>query len=145
MLSTFERSWLCKIEKDKNGVLPVMQITVPYATSTLAADSLYKSIEAHSFFEVTMVLFSLMHKSSELFKSDAFQLPFRLIDWIDDESDDANVKQKVSLKIPDFSHVNSLDIWSCKQGFLGNGRCGRVFIGFVNGIKVAVKVSFFIL
>lgn len=170
MLSTFERSWLCKIEKDENGILPEMQITVPYATSTLAVDELYTNIEAHSFFEVTMVLFSLMHKSNELFKTDVLQLPIQRVDEADDENDDVNDKNKDSdykppnnkikrsnsgrqhsprfsikknnssvtitpshstspiskpktfLKIPDFSHVNSLDVWSCKQGFLGSGR-----------------------
>jgi hypothetical protein len=216
MLSTFERSWICKIKHDDNGeALAEMQITEPYATSRLG-QNMYQNIKRHSLFEVIFVLFSLTHTSNDRFKinnSDEFLKRTNDKDYDDKKNDDDNEnidptfkptnKSKTTsnsvislsatrsrsgvsgttkksllpielitsyqqmtppnstshsashstshstsplsdtnLPMPDFSHVNSLKIWPWEQGFLAEGRCGQVFIGAVNGIKAAVKVSF---
>ena len=52
-------------------------------------------------------------------------------------------KQIWSLQMPDFSHVSSLKVCPGVPSFLGYGRCGKVFKGLVDGVRVAVKVSFF--
>jgi hypothetical protein len=54
-------------------------------------------------------------------------------------------KQETSLNMPSFDQVESFDVWSGKYAYLGGGRCGTVFMGAVNGKKVAVKVTIFIL
>ena len=153
ILSTFERSWICKIEKDENGkVKEMMQITGPYATSQAAADK-FEDIENQPFLKVAFVVFFLMHSSGEAFKAN-----YEIDDSIplagdSDDDQDPDFKspskssfsnQKTSLYMPTFEHVKSLDVWSGKYAFLGNGRCGKVFMGTVNGKKVAVKVNIFI-
>lgn len=209
MLTTFERSWICKVKYDDNGkALADMEITKPYATSPLG-QNLYQDIERHSLFQVIFALFSLTHTSDNRFKisnsNEFLELPHDK-DYDDNnddnENDDHDVKDPnfkptrtttsnsvislpatrsrsgvsgttkksllpielvqmtppnstshstshstsplsdMDLPIPDFSHVNSLKIWPWEQGFLAEGRCGQVFIGVVNGIRAAVKVSF---
>ena len=54
-------------------------------------------------------------------------------------------KQEMSLYMPSFDEVESFDVWSGEYAYLGTGRCGKVFMGTVNGKKVAVKVTIFIL
>jgi hypothetical protein len=57
ILSTFERSWICKIEKDENGKYKdMMKITGPYATSQSAAGK-FKDIEKQPFLKVAAVVF----------------------------------------------------------------------------------------
>ena len=57
ILSTLERSWICKIEKDKNGKLNhKMKITDPYATSQYAAKK-FKGLEKQPFLKVASVVF----------------------------------------------------------------------------------------
>ena len=59
ILSTFERSWICKIEKDKNGEFKdTMQITDPYGTSQHAAKK-FKDLENQPFLKVASVVFFL--------------------------------------------------------------------------------------
>lgn len=160
MLSTFERSWICKIKHDEKGkATSEMQITEPYATS-YREQNMNPGIERHSLFQVLFVLFSLMHTSNDRFKinnSDEFLKHANDKDY-DDNNDDkksllpiepvqmtsTSPLSDMDLPMPDFSHVNSLKIWPWEQGFLAEGRCGQVFIGAVNGIKAAaVKVIHF--
>jgi hypothetical protein len=148
VLSTFERSWICKIENDANSeALPEMQITEPYATSYLG-QRIYKDLERHSLYEVLFVLFSLMHESNNCFKINNCRC---ISDDKDKENNETTLTSNsvislpnyTTLQMPDFSHVNSLKILPWEQGFLAQSRCGKVFIGAVNGIKAAVKVISF--
>ena len=117
-----------------------MQITVPYATSHLG-QRIYKDLECHSLYEVVFVLFSLMHESNDRFKFNNYR---RISDDKDNENNEPTLTSNSStLQMPDFSHVNSLKILPWEQGFLAQSRCGKVFIGAVNGIKAAVKVISF--
>lgn len=200
MLSTFERTWICKIEKDMDGkVQDKMHIAGPYATSKAAANK-FKDIEEQPYLKVAFVLFFLMHESGEAFKasmkidtsaplagdsdddqnrdqdknndkdpdyrspkpkkprrsnsdSDLSRVHFTrssstqqdtcsIFTTTPHHSKSPFSKQKTSLHLPTFENVKSLDVWSGKYAFLGDGRCGKVFMGAVNGKRVAVKVIF---
>ena len=98
VLSTFERSWICKLEKDKNGeFLPEMQIAGPYATSSKAAK--LTGLEAHTYFEVAFVVFSLMQTSEECFKTTYEVTLPQTQPHFESESDDEDDDDKKKIQI----------------------------------------------
>ena len=90
-----------------------------------------------------------MHSSGEAFKTNCKNDDsISLAGDSDDDQDKypdfkSPSKSTSSLYMPSFEDVKSLNVWSGEYAFLGNGRCGKVFMGAVNGKKVAVKISFF--
>lgn len=134
ILSTFERSWLCKIELDNEGFLkPVMKIKGPFATSPAAqkSDSKYCRLPQMGFIELVFLHFSLTHKSTEKFSH--------------------KKRSKMAIPIRELVHSNenlifqSLSLRTDEKGYLGEGRSGDVSIGNFNNQLVAVKVKYFVL
>lgn len=87
MLSTFEHTYICKIEKNETtGFLKnSMKIAGPYPTSQAAALQLGKPYEP--FLKVAFVVFSLAHTTEEGFKPIKFEEKSDLIESVSSESE----------------------------------------------------------
>lgn len=110
LLSTYERSWICKIEKVNGKAMPEMQITDFLATSKEASIAYDK--EYFSFHKLAFVLFSLMHTSQDSFKFDPNNVRIRNeileqhekeIENIDDQKKDPVFEPSSRIKLGNFS------------------------------------------
>lgn len=166
VLSTFERSWLCR--KVNDG----MEINGPYASSEGAAKR-YPNMPKIPYLKMAFLALSLAHSSnSSLGQPNGFsldnlkKLSYQLFNSAYSVFLASSMKffkiprnnqlsstplssapisiQSVSsepvLMIPDFENVVNVEIFSGKGMRLGNWSVGDVFVGSVDGTKVAVKV-----
>lgn len=154
VLSTFERSWLCRKVNDR------MEINGPYASSEAAAKE-YPKMPKIPYLKMAFMAFSLAHSSNETprqqngFSFDNLKkLCYQLFNSVystfitssmkflnkSDNKTLPSASNEPYLIMPDFADNIDVKIFSGKNMFLKEWSFGYVFVGSVNGTMATISV-----